>query len=469
MRDLPTDLRLRRIRQGEQDPDLVATFFQFGRYLLISSSRPGCLPANLQGIWSPHIKTPWNGDYHININLQMNYWPAEMANLSECHEPLFDFIDQLVERGARTARELYNAPGWVAHHTSDVHAFTVPIGRTVWGIWPLGGAWLCRHLWEHYQYGGDEEFLRERAWPVFRGASEFFCSYLVEDPETGKLVSGPSSSPENSYRTPDGQVADVGMGNAMDQEIIWDLFTMTLATADVLGIEDELVSRIRETRSQLARPAIGADGRILEWSRPWEEVEPGHRHMSHLYGLYPGEEWSAEQQPEEMLAARRSIEFRLANGGGHTGWSRAWLLNFFARLGDGKKVGESLQLQLAKSTLPNLLDDHPPFQIDGNFGATAGICEALVQSHGAVLRLLPALPADWNSGSISGLRTRFGVEVSLGWQEGVIETVVLAPSRDVSLILAQQGQKMELELKKGQEVHLIRSGEVLVPNAPAGE
>ena len=469
MRDLPTDLRLRRIRQGEQDPDLVATFFQFGRYLLISSSRPGCLPANLQGIWSPHIKTPWNGDYHININLQMNYWPAEMANLSECHEPLFDFIDQLVVRGARTARELYNAPGWVAHHTSDVHAFTVPIGRTVWGIWPLGGAWLCRHLWEHYQYGGDEEFLRERAWPVLRGASEFFCSYLVEDPETGKLVSGPSSSPENSYRTPDGQVADVGMGNAMDQEIIWDLFTMTLATADVLGIKDELVSRIRATRSQLARPAIGSDGRILEWSRPWEEVEPGHRHMSHLYGLYPGEEWSAEQQPEEMLAARRSIEFRLANGGGHTGWSRAWLLNFFARLGDGKKVGESLQLQLAKSTLPNLLDDHPPFQIDGNFGATAGICEALVQSHGAVLRLLPALPADWNGGSISGLRTRFGVEVSLGWKEGMIETVVLAPSRDVSLILAQQGQKMELELKKGQEVHLIRSGEVLVPNAPAGE
>jgi alpha-L-fucosidase 2 len=259
------------------------------------------------------------------------------------------------------------------------------------------------------------------------------------------------------------------MGNAMDQEIIWDLFTMTLATADVLGIKDELVSRIRATRSQLARPAIGADGRILEWSRPWEEVEPGHRHMSHLYGLYPGEEWSAEQQPEEMLAARRSIEFRLANGGGHTGWSRAWLLNFFARLGDGKKVGESLQLQLAKSTLPNLLDDHPPFQIDGNFGATAGICEALVQSHGAVLRLLPALPADWNSGSISGLRTRFGVEVSLAWKEGMIETVVLAPSRDVSLILAQQGQKMELELKKGQEVHLIRSGEVLVPNAPAGE
>ncbi|MGE4633372.1 MAG: glycoside hydrolase N-terminal domain-containing protein [Planctomycetota bacterium] len=469
-RSIPTDLRLSRIRQGEQDPDLVATFFQFGRYLLISSSRPGCLPANLQGIWSHHISAPWNSDYHTNINLQMNYWPAEMTNLAECHEPLFDFIEALMARGSQTAQELYDAPGWVAHHTSDVHAFTVPIGRTVWGLWPLGGAWLCRHLWEHYQYGGDEEFLRDRAWPVLRGASEFFLAYLVEDPRTGKLVSGPSSSPENAYRTPDGQVADVGMGNAMDQEIIWDLFTITLASAEVLGIDDEMVSRIRVSRDQMARPKIGTDGRILEWSRPWQEMQPGHRHMSHLYALYPGEEWTPEQTPESIAAARRSIEFRLANGGGHTGWSRAWLLNFFARLGDGAKVGESIQLQLSKSTLPNLLDDHPPFQIDGNFGATAGIAEALVQSHGGVLRLLPALPTAWSKqGKVSGLRTRFGVEVSLAWQDGELTQVRLLPSRDQQLSIYGASQPVEVTLEKGQEILLSSIDGKLERIPPTGQ
>ena len=455
MRQLPTDERIRSIRSGKEDVDLVATFFQFGRYLQIASSRPGCLPANLQGLWSHHISAPWNSDYHTNINLQMNYWPAEVTNLAECHEPLFDFIDALVVRGQETARELYDAPGWVAHHTSDVHAFTVPIGRTVWGLWPLGGAWLCRHLWEHYQFGGDEQFLRERAWPVFRGACQFFVAYLVEDPSTGKLVSGPSSSPENAYRTPDGQVADVGMGNAMDQQIIWDLFTMTLKSAEVLGIEDELVSAIRTARTKLARSVIGDDGRILEWSRPWEEVQPGHRHMSHLYALHPGEEWTRESSPEYIEAARRSIDYRLAHGGGHTGWSRAWLLNFFARLGDGEKVAESIRLQLAKSTLPNLLDDHPPFQIDGNFGATAGIAEALVQSHGGVLRLLPALPNSWASrGKVTGLRTRFGVEVTLTWQKGQIIEARLMPFRSQRLAVHYGSESVEVDLVKDREIVL---------------
>lgn len=454
-KDLPTDERLSRIKSGEDDVDLVTTFFQFGRYLQIASSRPGCLPANLQGLWSHHISAPWNADYHININLQMNYWPVEVANLPECHQPLFDFIDALVVRGRETARELYDAPGWVAHHTSDVHAFTVPIGRTVWGLWPLGGAWLCRHLWEHYQFGGDEKFLRERAWPVLRGASEFFVSYLVEDPLTGKLVSGPSSSPENAYRTPDGQVADVGMGNAMDQQIIWDLFTMTLKSAEVLGIDDKLIHAIQRSREKLSRSVIGSDGRILEWSRPWEEVEPGHRHISHLYALHPGEEWTQQTTPEFIEAARRSIEFRLKHGGGHTGWSRAWLLNFFARLGDGEKVAESIRLQLAKSTLPNLLDDHPPFQIDGNFGATAGIAEALVQSHGDGLRLLPALPASWaEQGTVTGLRTRFGVEVSLSWQKGQLRKVRLNPTRNQKVVVYYGSESFELEFQKGREIVL---------------
>ena len=460
-RSIPTDVRLASVRNGDEDRDLIATFFQFGRYLLISSSRRGALPANLQGIWSPHIAAPWNADYHININLQMNYWPAEVTNLAECHEPLFDFIEKLVVRGEETASELYDAPGWVAHHTSDVHAFTVPIGRTVWGMWPLGGAWLCRHLWEHYQYGGDEEFLRERAWPVLRGASEFFCDYLVKDPVTGELVSGPSSSPENSYRTPDGQTADVGMGNAMDQQIIRDLFTMTLSSAEILEIDDEVVAAVRAALGNLATTSIGSDGRIMEWSRPWQEVEPGHRHISHLYALYPGEEWNRIDTPDLIEAARRSIEYRLSHGGGHTGWSRAWLLNFFARLGDGKKVQESLQLQLAKSTLPNLLDDHPPFQIDGNFGATAGVAEALLQSHGSMLQLLPALPPAWSKGSCHGLRTRFGVEVSLRWEDHKVQELTLHPKRDVSLTLEDSGKKMSIDLKKGIVSRLIREGDQL--------
>ncbi len=455
LRNLPTDERLRRIKKGEDDVDLVSTFFQFGRYLQIASSRPGCLPANLQGLWSHHISAPWNADYHININLQMNYWPVEVTNLIECHEPLFDFIDALAIRGRETARELYDAPGWVAHHTSDVHAFTVPIGRTVWGLWPLGGAWLCRHLWEHYQFGGDEQFLRERAWPVLRGASEFFVAYLVEDPATGKLVSGPSSSPENAYRTPDGQVADVGMGNAMDQQIIRDLFTMTLKSAEILAIDDEMVSSIRAAHSKLAPSVIGKDGRILEWSRPWEEVEPGHRHISHLYALYPGEEWTRQFTPDFIEAARRSIDYRLKHGGGHTGWSRAWLLNFFARLGDGEKVAESLRLQLAKSTLPNLLDDHPPFQIDGNFGATAGIAEALIQSHGDVMRLLPALPESWGqNGSVTGLRTRFGVEVSLSWKDGQLLTARLVPSRSQTLVVFYGSESLEIPVVKDRQIVL---------------
>lgn len=458
-REVPTDERLLAIRSGSSDPDLLALYFDYGRYLLISSSRRGCQPANLQGIWSHHIVTPWNGDYHTNINLQMNYWPAELAALPECHEPLFDFIDRLVARGSETARELYGADGWVVHHTSDIHAFTVPIGRTVWGLWPLGGAWLCRHLWEHYQFGGDEVFLRDRAWPVLVGACEFFLDYLCTDPATGKLVSGPSSSPENRYRTADGQVADVGMGNAMDQEIIWDLFNCTLEAARVLDIENELVAEVRSAREKLARPTIGNDGRILEWARPYEELEPGHRHMSHLYALYPGEQWTPERSPAFVAAARRSIDHRLAHGGGHTGWSRGWLINFHARLGDGPAVEDHLHKLLTKSTLPNLLDDHPPFQIDGNFGGTSGIIECLLQSHGGVLRLLPALPPSWSDGEVRGLRTRFGATVDLKWGNSALLAVTIDASRDASFELKSPSGSAWIELEKGQKVTLhLRGG-----------
>ena len=439
-----TDVRLAEFKAGAADPALSALYFQFGRYLLLSCSRPGDLPSNLQGLWNPHLAAPWSADYHININIQMNYWHAEMANLAECHEPLFDFAERVAETGRASARKLYGAKGFVAHHTSDAWAFTEPIGNTVWGMWPHGGGWLTRHFWEHYAHSGDERFLRERAWPMLRGAAEFYLDYLVEDPATHKLVAGPSSSPENTFITADGQHANIGMGNAMDQEIVWDVFTNLIDAAAVLGTgDDAVVAAARAARDRLAIPAVGADGRLMEWARPFGEAEPGHRHISHLYGLHPGAQFTCDATPELLAAARKTLDFRLANGGGHTGWSRAWLINFFARLGDGTAVEDNLRALLSKSTLPNLFDDHPPFQIDGNFGGAAGIAEALVQSHVAekdafapgrmpryIVDILPALPPSWKTGEVRGLRARGGVTVTkLAWNPSAIRVELDAPGR----------------------------------------
>jgi alpha-L-fucosidase 2 len=478
---LPINRRLELFNRDRNDPSLLALYFQFGRYLLISSTRPGLLPPNLQGLWCNTVRTPWNGDYHMNINVQMNLWPAEVCNLTELHLPLIEWTRQQVPSGRRTARVFYNARGWVTHILGNVWEFTAPGEHPSWGATNTSAAWMCAHLYNHYLYTQDEAYLAG-VYPVMRDAALFFVDMLVEDPRSRYLVTAPASSPENAYIMSGGQKVSVSAGSTMDNQILRELFGNVIEAAGILGIDEDFAVLLAGKRSRLMPTTIGADGRIMEWLEPFREAEPHHRHVSHLYGLHPANEISVERTPKLAEAARRTLE---ARGDESTGWSMAWKVNFQARLHDGehawKLLGDLLtpcvqngvEYSKGGGTYPNLFCAHPPFQIDGNFGSCAGIAEMLIQSQNGYIEFLPALPAAWRTGRFDGMRVQGGGEVAAQWSGGRLQRVALkalsgglfrirVPSDSENLSVKINGRPASCSVKSGILEATLAAGDEMI-------
>jgi alpha-L-fucosidase 2 len=441
----PTDERIRDFTRGG-DPQLAALYFQFGRYLLIASSRPGSQPPNLQGDWNDQMKPPWESKYTININTEMNYWPAESTNLSELVEPLTQLVLDLVETGARTAKVHYGARGWVAHHNTDLWRASAPVDGPASGMWPTGGAWLCQTLWDHFEYTRDKAYLT-RIYPALKGASEFFLDTLVEEPAHKWLVTVPSASPENRHQFNN---TTLTAGPAMDVQILRDLFANTIRAAEILSVDRPLRDQLTATRARLPPSQIGKAGQLQEWLEDWDMEAPDlhHRHVSHLYALYPSAQITVRGTPALAAAARKSLEIR---GDNATGWGLGWRLNLWARLQDAEHAYTILERLLSpERTYPNMFDAHPPFQIDGNFGGTAGIAEMLVQSHAGEIELLPALPKAWPAGAVSGLRARGGLEVAISWKDGALTSATVRALARQTVQLRYRDVTRTVNLADGQ-------------------